>query len=80
MQKAILKTRLSRLRKRQKKKSGVQMIISRRVTNQMHYEDYAGDPEVYYRKSIFIIPFLHYYRDRLSSRFLKYRIFCRQSE
>jgi len=43
--------------------------ILRRVKNQMHRENYAGNPEAYYRKSIFI-PFLDHYLDQLSSRFL----------
>jgi len=35
-------------------KNGVQMIIPRRVKNQIHRENYADSPEAYYRKSIFI--------------------------
>ncbi|KAF0705946.1 zinc finger MYM-type protein 1-like, partial [Aphis craccivora] len=50
-------------------KTGAQMIIPRRVKNQIHRENYAGNPEAYYRKSIFI-PFLDHYLDQLSSRFL----------
>ncbi|CAI6352232.1 unnamed protein product [Macrosiphum euphorbiae] len=45
------------------------MIIPRRVKNQIHRENYAGSPEAYYRKSIFI-PFLDNYLDQLSSKFL----------
>lgn len=50
-------------------KTGAQMIIPRRVKNQIHRENYTGNPEAYYRKSIFI-PFLDHYLDQLSSRFL----------
>lgn len=44
------------------------MIIPRRIKNRIHRENYAGNPELFYRKSIFI-PFLDNYLDQLSSRF-----------
>jgi len=53
-------------------KNGVQMMIHRRVKNQIHRENYAGNPGAYYHKSI-CIPFLDHYLDQLSSRFLDHR-------
>lgn len=44
-------------------------MTPRRVKRQHNRENYEGDPEPYFRRSIFI-PFLDHYLDQLKSRFL----------
>lgn len=50
----------------------VHLVVPRYVKRQQNRDNYEGDPETYYRQSIFI-PFLDHLLNQLKSRFLDHR-------
>lgn len=53
-------------------KVGIELLTPRRAGRQLNRDNYVGDPETYFRLSIFI-PFLDHFSNQLNSRFLQHR-------
>lgn len=51
---------------------GAELTVPRRVGRQQNRDNYEGDAEAFYRRSIFI-PFLDTYLEELESKFLEHR-------
>ncbi len=54
------------------KSIGTELTVARRAGRQKHRDNYDGNAEEYYRRSIYI-PFLDKYSEELESRFLEHR-------
>ncbi|KAK4886129.1 hypothetical protein RN001_002400 [Aquatica leii] len=53
-------------------KIGVNLVPPLRIGMQRNRSNYEGDPETYFRRSIYV-PFLDYFIDQLNSRFFNHR-------